>query len=119
MSHQDLALAGADAAGGQHKLLVLDGENLTPDDAGHLHPAREPDDDHDEDEDAEVGTERLLEWLPEQHNRDQQRRQDRQGEKQVGDAHEQPVNPAEIPGQDADGRPNEHAEEHGGKADGE
>ena len=100
----------AQAARRLDELLLAQREELGPHQARHRHPAKTADDADDQDEDAELRAHDLLHRVAEQVNDQQQERELREGEEEVGQPHQRVVHAAaDLPGDGPDGVPTQIA----------
>ena len=91
---------------------------LRPHEARHRHPAEAADHEDDEDEDPHLRSEGVLQRFAEQVDEDQQQRQPRQRQEEVGQPHQRGVDhPARDSGDGADRHADDHAHQHRREAD--
>ena len=76
------------------EFLLAQRQELGPHQARHRHPAKAADHQHDQNEDAAFRADQIFEEIPEQIDHQQQQRQLRQRQKQVGDPHQHGVDAA-------------------------
>jgi hypothetical protein len=95
------------------ELLLAQREELRPHQPRHRHPAEAADHQHDQDEDADLRPEGRLQPLAEQVDQDQQQRQLRQREEEVGQPHQRRIDrAARDSGDGADGHAHYHRHQH-------
>ncbi len=103
---------GADRARRQHEFALFQRQHLAAHDPRRLHPACDPDREHDQHEGAEFRPHQPGQGFAKQHHHDQQQRQQRQRQKQVGYAHQRPVEALEIARQHPDHGAERHRDRH-------
>ena len=119
MLDDDAVFAHAARFGRQDEFLALDRQHVAANDAGRVHPAGDADDEDDQDEDAGFRTEGCAQRVAEKHDDDQEQRQERQRQEEVGQTHQRAVKLAGITREHADQRSHQKRQGHGGHADGE
>ena len=117
MLDDDSRVGIADGARGLDEFLLLEREELRANEPGHRHPLQDPDDRDDHDEDPDLGPEHRPQRVAEEIDDDQQERQDREREKEIGEPHERVVEPAEVARERADRHPERDRDDHRGQAD--
>ncbi len=96
MPQNDAVFAHAARFRRHDEFLAFDRQHIAAHDTGGMHPAGYADHEDDEDEDAGFRPEGRAQRIAEQHQDDEQQRQKRQGQEQVGQPHQRTVQISEI-----------------------